>query len=776
MYDGERTASGGPLPPISKANHTMPYFELPIRLASPKRRGERLVHLLLLAAASAWAAPTVTTQIVVNQIGYRTLSNKVAILADPVMGWNKDRRYVPGDSIVVRRESDDSRVMAVGVAVWNNGKADTVTKKVSIFNTSLGRNVDTMVVTAFAGDRVWWADFSALTVPGEYYLYDPTNDLRSFGFRIGDDIWNKVLEAAVKMFYYQRQGMDKDPKHAGVWNHKADHLQDSVATSWTGHQNPKDLRGGWWDAGDLNKYMPYTTRPIWQLLNAYENNAQAFSDATNIPESGNGVPDILDEVKWELDWMLKMQNLDGSVHSRVADEEGTKYPGVGGPEAVKNKRHYTLASTWSTACFVGGVANASRFFKRFEATYPGYADTLMARARLGWAYLESKPTRFPADGKDGMILRDGKVDNRAGGSNEYEKGGRLLAAATLFQATGETKFKTFFDANMAAPKLGNYLAIDPMGGPTGWVGQMALVTYATTPGATASKVDTIRKAFREINWWYDPTAKITEGKAKPYRVENWHYSWGSNETMSNWGLTPLYGRLVGMPLDAGEDPLAKAEEYVHYFLGRNPMAMVYLTNLGPKGLNLGVERGATSMFHTWTMKKSGWTQFDYDSSLYGQPPGYLTGGPNYNYTFNTGNGILPELRFQPHMKSYKDWSGDWPQNSWEVTEPAIYYQGAFVNLLSHFVTGSNTSPTGVEPRAQGWESNPLRAWIDARGILRVSGVLDAEGTLRDIHGRRVMSVSIRGGVGDLSAQVRGIHFLEVQEEGSRRSTRILGMR
>jgi len=717
------------------------------------------------------AAPLVEQQIIVDQIGYRTTAKKVAILADPVYGFNAAVEYIPGDSVQIRRVSDDSRVLAVKVQQWNAGKIDTVTKTVGIWNNNLGKNVDTTALTSFSGDRTWWADFSALSVPGDYYVYDPKNDRKSFDFRIADNIYDKVLEAAVRMFYYQRQSFDKDPKHAGVWSHKADHLQDSAATTWTGHTKPRDVRGGWWDAGDLNKYMPYTTRPIWQLLNAFENNAQAFSDATNIPESGNGVPDILDEIKFELDWMLKMQNADGSVHSRVADEEGTKYPGVGGPEAVKNPRYYTLASTWSTGCFVAGVANASRFFKLYQATYPGYADTLLARARLGWAYLESKPTMFPADGKDGMILRDGKVDNRANGSKEYEQGGRLLASATLFQATGEAKFKTFFDANMYVPKLGNYVAADPMGGPQGWVGQMALVTYASTPGATAAKVDTIRKAFREINWWFDPTAKITDGKAKPYRVENWHYSWGSNETMGNWGLTPIYGKQVGMPLDAGEDPLAKGEEYVHYFLGRNPMNMVYLTNLGAKGLNLGVERGATSMFHTWTMKKSGWTQFDYDTSAYGQVPGYVTGGPNFNYTYNTSAGILPELRWQPHMKSYKDWSGDWPQNSWEITEPAIYYQGAFVNLLSYFATGAGTSPaTGVTAPAQRG-SVPVRTALRGR-ILSITGidarVVEAYGPT----GARMGRFEVAAGKVDLARLPSGLVSLRIRGADREVSTRV----
>ena len=74
----------------------------------------------------------------------------------------------------------------------------------------------------------------------------------------------------------------------------------------------KDLRGGWYDAGDFNKYTTWTARYIIVLLHAFEEHPQAFSDDYGIPESGNGIPDILDEVKWGLDWLVRMQNADGS--------------------------------------------------------------------------------------------------------------------------------------------------------------------------------------------------------------------------------------------------------------------------------------------------------------------------------------------------------------------------------------------------------------------------------------------------------------------------------
>src|SRR5258708_12120828 len=127
------------------------------------------------------------------------------------------------------------------------------------------------------------------------------------------------MKHALRAYYYQRAGFEKKREFAGrAWADKASHLgpgQDPESRPW--HEgrplNPfaksliKDLRGGWYDAGDFNKYTSWAARYIIVLLQAYEEHPQAFSDDYGIPESGNGVPDILDEVKWGLDWLVRVQ-------------------------------------------------------------------------------------------------------------------------------------------------------------------------------------------------------------------------------------------------------------------------------------------------------------------------------------------------------------------------------------------------------------------------------------------------------------------------------------
>ena len=121
------------------------------------------------------------------------------------------------------------------------------------------------------------------------------------------------------MLYYQRDGIAKDAKYAGAdWADGMAHPQDATCGLSSNGSAPKDLHGGWFDAGDQNRYTNWGASDVIELLRAYVESPGAFTDDTNIPESGNGVPDLLDEVKWELDWMARMQNTDGSVLSIAA--------------------------------------------------------------------------------------------------------------------------------------------------------------------------------------------------------------------------------------------------------------------------------------------------------------------------------------------------------------------------------------------------------------------------------------------------------------------------
>src|SRR5271165_5648842 len=377
--------------------------------------------VFLVAGVAHGGDDVVTPQIAIDQFGWLPRGGKVAILADPVKGQNAGQTYRPGPGFEIRREADGSVAYRGATRPWNSG-----------------------AVSELAGDRVWHADFSDLRTPGSYHVFDPANRVRSLPFRIGEDVYKPVLRDSVRVFYYQRSGTPITEKNGGVWHHPGGHLgrnQDRAAQySQEGKTQgrPRNLLGGWFDAGDLNKYVPYLEATLFDLLWAYELNSRAFGDDTNIPESGNGVPDLLDEVKWELDWLLKMQDADGGFFNRVA---GRSYDnGSGPPSGDTQPRFYTAKTTWATADAAASLAHAARVYSRFDRAFPGYAEGLRAAARRGWAYLDTHPEMDPADGTDG----DSKLAATPAGSNAGgDRRARVFAAAELFKTCGAPEFKAY---------------------------------------------------------------------------------------------------------------------------------------------------------------------------------------------------------------------------------------------------------------------------------------------------------------------------------------------
>jgi hypothetical protein len=157
------------------------------------------------------------------------------------------------------------------------------------------------------------------------------------------------------------------------------------------------------------------------------------------------------------------------------------------------------------------------------------------------------------------------------------------------------------------------------------------------------------------------------------------YHWGSNNPRANYGNTNLDAITyrISPPDDAGYR--MRALETVHYFHGVNPFAMVYLSNMA----SVGASNSASKIYHAWFQPGSRWGDARKDAC--GPAPGYVPGGPNVNAARDGVPVKLAPPTGQPPQKSYRDWNADWPENSWSVTEPAIYYQAAYIRLLSAFV-------------------------------------------------------------------------------------------
>jgi endoglucanase len=602
----------------------------------------------------------------VDQFGYRTDSRKVAVLSDPVEGWNAQQELVPGPVYEVRSWRDGKLVFSGAPVAWNRG-----------------------AVEKSSGDRGYWFDFSALKTPGSYCIVDRDRGFRSFRFEVGPAVYRDVLRAAVKTFYFQRANVPKQKPFACVgdkcWLAQADYVgqgQDKDARSVKDRGNPasaRDLSGGWWDAGDTNKYVTFTHSPLHQLLSAYSERPAVFGDDFNIPESGNGVPDLLDEIKVELDWLKKMQpaELGGGVLPKV----GTLDFGDPRPEKSHFQRFYYPEPCSSATIVLASVFGHAAYVLREVPAFKPYAEDLQARAKRAWSYFHAHPRRNDCDD---TTIKAGDSDKEL----PQQEQARVVAAIYLFALTGEAGFAEAIAKGYGATrpmKEDGWSAYDPEQGE-------ALLFYAALPNADPAIVAAIYE--RKLAQARSLDMYSMKPELDLYRafMRDWTYHWGHNMVRANVGNTNYeLVELSKKGLLKAEEAASfaeRAEGILHWFHGVNPLGLVYLTNMYP----YGAEQSVNQIYHFWF--RDGDPDFDdARKSRLGPPPGYVPGGPNPQYCQGQNPGqhkcAGSALRKQPPQKTYLDFNTAWdPQveydRSWELTEPAIYYQASYVMLVSKF--------------------------------------------------------------------------------------------
>ncbi len=627
------------------------------------------------AAASSLAASSAASQgpaaissfILVDQFGYLPDAKKVAVIRDPQTGYDAALSFTPGATYQLIN-LDTSAVVLSGSAVsWKSG---------ATFDA--------------AGDKAWWFDFSSVTTPGRYAVVDVEKNVRSPAFSIGADVYKPVLKHAMRSFFYQRAGFAKQAPFAeAAWTDGASHIgagQDKNARLYSDKNNAateKDLSGGWYDAGDYNKYTNWHAYYLVALLHAYAENPAIWGDDYNIPESGNGVPDIIDEIKWGFDWLKKMQNSDGSVLSILGlSHTNANNQHASPPSTAAGPSYYGPASTSATLTSAGAFALGSKILAGLDnPELNAYAADLKTRAENAWTWAVANPN---------VTFRnnEGASAGLGAGQQEVDDAGRATkkttAAIYLFAATGSATYRSHVDAN--ATNATSWVDVWNEPEVTAWL------YYASLPDATSAVASSLKNqyqsAFNANNNW--PAVRNGED---PYRafIGTSNFTWGSNRTISRKGLT--FHNLIDYNISGTNQAEVRnaAVGYLNYIHGVNPQAMVYLSNM----YSLGVHSSVNEFYHSWFTDGSAlWDRVG--SSTYGPAPGFLVGGPNPSYDWDgfcqnnpndsrCGGAVLSPPKGQPAMKAYLDFNTSWPLNSWQITENHNDYQVAYVRLLSKFV-------------------------------------------------------------------------------------------
>ncbi len=470
-----------------------------------------------------------------------------------------------------------------------------------------------------SGDRVQIVDFSTLAAPGEYRLAIAGAESRPFAIRPG--LYGPLAKGALNFFYQQRAGVPIEARYAGGdrWARPAGHPRevatcfkgkDPRGTDWPGCAYTVDVTGGWYDAGDHGKYVVNGGIAVWTLLNLHEVTGAFPDKSAALPEAGNGASDLLDEARYELEFLLKMQvpegtrtplpvghqrgggamtlttvDAGGMAYHKIADANWTPLPTR--PADDREARLLYPPSTAATLNLAAVAAQGARIWAKID---PAFAAKYLEAAKRAFAAAERNPEVYAATAFTGSGgYGDGDV------SDEF-----FWAAAELFATIGDPAYRI---ALTRSPHWNDAPEREPSWGGTATLGTITLATLSGIDPAIGNheraRITALADRF------------LAERDKAGYRLPfgGARYPWGSNGAILNRGM------VLGAAHKITGDPKYRAAmiDAADYVLGRNPIDQSYVAGFGWRPL-------ANPHHRFWAPSL--------DPSLPGPPPGTLSGGSN----------------------------------------------------------------------------------------------------------------------------------------------------
>lgn len=408
------------------------------------------------------------------------------------------------------------------------------------------------------GLTLYKGNFTTFERIGSYFVR-LSNGNSSFVFDISSNVFEDAYYKSLKGYYFQRCGVELTSEFAGVYSHPDCHINDGTLHTSTGESGYLESKGGWHDAGDYGKYVVNAGITVGTMLTGYEYFSSRFNqDDLNIPESGNGIPDILDEAKFELEWLLKMQRDDGGVYFKLTREN---FSGFVMPQTDNATRYIYEVSSTATGDFAAIMARASRLFKDYNS---GFADTCLDVAVLAWTFLSNNSSIVPPGG---FTNPSGTSTGQYGDGDDRDE--RLWASAELFETTGDTVYNNYFTENYNFSGTINS---------TMWWGNvkdLALMTYLFSKQSSASQTikDNINTSL--LNYC-SSLANDSELNGLGVTLNQYQYTWGCNSTILNNAVLLLLGYRQSNNIDYYNTALKQLD----YILGINANNKSYITGVG----------------------------------------------------------------------------------------------------------------------------------------------------------------------------------------------------
>ena len=453
-------------------------------------------------------------------------------------------------------------------------------------------------------------------------------------FKISKNVYDDIIKKSVKMLYLQRCGTAIDKKYGGKYKHKKCHAEK--ATLYWDDSVKLDVSGGWHDAGDYGRYVVSGAKAAADLILAYDAyKDKRIIDNVGVPHSGDGVDDLLQEAKYELDWMLKMQSQNGLVYSKVTC---ANFPDTVMPEKETQPLIISYTSTPATADFVAVMSLAARVFKSTKSSeLKSAADKYLKAAKKSWKYLAKNPKVKGHTNPEGIT------------TGEYpdtkDRDERLWAAAELYRTTGDKSLIPFIDDCASELNMTGYGWLD-----CGGYGCYAALANKKLKKAATSTYQKVYDGFRNIV--IEASKTVAES---PYGINRTDtYEWGSNMGIANDGMMFLMAKNVLNKDDYSGDLQDDAQSQLDYLLGKNPTGYCFVTGFGTKSPKNPHHRPSQ-------VKKKA-------------IPGMLVGGVNNGLDDPYCQNVL---RDTPAAKCYAD-----VDQSYSTNEVAVYWNSPLIYLLT----------------------------------------------------------------------------------------------
>jgi hypothetical protein len=539
----------------------------------------------------------------------------------------------------------------IAIVAGNPAAGSFYVKSLDLATTYFTGTLGASATWSFSNETVRAADFSAFTTPGTYVL-DVTGVGYSPPFIINADAMNLLSKTVLKGFYYKRASTAITAQYGGVYARAEGHpdtqvkIHASAASPGRPAGTVVSAPKGWYDAGDYGSYVVNSGISTFTLMSSYEH-FQSYYDTLplNIPESGNGTPDILNEVKWNLDWMLTMQDpYDGGVYHKKTTAAFDQFEM---PEADQAQRYLIGKVTAATFDFAAVMAVAYRVYLPYNATF---ANQCLAAAKSAYTWGIANPNitfTNPSDISTGEY-GDGTL------TDEKE-----WAATELYISTKDNSYYSNSFKNANSYTIPSWPTVNTLGLISLVHHRKNLTTsgYADTT-AIKNKLFAIANPIR--------THKTTASAYKTGMGTNGNadFIWGSNSVSLNEGMICMAAYLATNDLTYANTAISELD----YILGRNATAYSFVSGVGSKQIMNPHDRISSS------------------DGITNPIPGWMAGGPNTDSRGDCGAGLYPSAN---KAMSYLD-----SQCSYSTNEIAINWNAplVFIGVAMQYLNRTDLNP------------------------------------------------------------------------------------